>query len=50
VTHPGDEDVDFRPLVLDVENIFADAIITCIFRINPPSGEFGRSPSDWKVE
>ena len=43
-----DEDVDFSPLVLDVENILADAIVTCVCCIGPQRGVFGRTPSDRK--
>src|ERR1035437_4888965 len=41
VNHSIDDDVDFRALVLDVENILADAIVTCVCCIGPQRGVLG---------
>src|SRR6202165_3209846 len=49
VIHPVDDDVDFCPLVLDVENILADAIVTGVCCIGPQRGGFGLTPGDRKL-
>jgi hypothetical protein len=43
-----DDVFDFRALVLDVENILADAIVTCVCCIGPQRGVFGLTPGDRK--
>src|SRR5208282_2065679 len=48
--HTVNDDVDFRALVLDVEYILADAIVTCICRIGLQCDVFRVLPSDRKLE
>jgi hypothetical protein len=48
VDHPVDDDADFRPLAIDVENTFADAIVTAVCCIGLQGGVFGLTPVDGK--
>jgi hypothetical protein len=46
LSHPLDDYVDFSPLVLDIENILADAIVTCIVRVDLSRSVFGLTPRE----